>query len=46
MEVQSTGAETIVSACPGCEKNFKEAIKDKGKTLEVYDVVELLDQAT
>jgi Fe-S oxidoreductase len=45
-EAESTGAKAIVTACPGCEKNFTEAIKDKGKTLEVYDVVELLDQAT
>jgi Fe-S oxidoreductase len=45
-EAESTGAKAIVTACPGCEKNFTEATKDKGKTLEVYDVVELIDQAT
>ena len=46
MEAESTGAKAIVTACPGCEKNFSEAIKDKGNGLEVYDVVELIDQAT
>jgi Fe-S oxidoreductase len=46
IEAQTTGAEAIVTACPGCEKNFSEAIKDRGNALEVYDVVELIDQAT
>jgi Fe-S oxidoreductase len=45
-EAESTGAKAIVTACPGCEKNFSEAIKDMGNTLKVYDVVELIDKAT
>jgi Fe-S oxidoreductase len=45
-EAESIGVEAIVTACPGCEKNFSEAIKDEGNALEVYDVVELIDQAT
>jgi Fe-S oxidoreductase len=45
-EAESTGAKAIVTACPGCEKNFSEVIKERGGGLKVYDVVELIDQAT
>jgi Fe-S oxidoreductase len=45
-EAESTGAQAIVTACPGCEKNFSETIKENGKGFEVYDVVELIDQST
>lgn len=45
-EAESTGAEAIVTACPGCEKSFSEAIKDIGSTLQVYDVVELVYKST
>ena len=44
-EAESTGAEAIVTACPGCEQSFKEAVKEKGSHLEVYDIVELLEKA-
>jgi Fe-S oxidoreductase len=43
-EAESTGAKAIVTACPGCEKIFSEAIRGNG--FKVYDVVELIDQAT
>jgi Fe-S oxidoreductase len=44
-EAESTGAEGLVTACPWCIKNFNEAIKEKGSSLKVYDVVELLEKA-
>jgi Fe-S oxidoreductase len=44
-EAESTGAEALVTACPGCEQNFNEAIKESGSSLKVYDVVELLKKA-
>jgi Fe-S oxidoreductase len=44
-EAEATGAEAIVTACPGCEKSFGDAIKKSGSSLKVYDVVELLDKA-
>jgi Fe-S oxidoreductase len=44
-EAESTGAEAIVTACPGCEQSFKDAIKESGSSLKVYDVVELLAKA-
>jgi Fe-S oxidoreductase len=45
-EAEATGSEAIVTACPGCEKNFSEVIKAKGSALKVYDLVELIEKAT
>lgn len=44
-EAASTGAEAIVTACPWCEKTFKEAIAESGSSLKVYDIVELAENA-
>jgi len=44
-EAESTGAEAIASACPWCEKNFNEAIKESRRDLKVYDIVELVEKA-
>ncbi len=44
-EAESTGAEAIATACPWCEKNFNEAIKESGGGLKVYDIVELVEKA-
>jgi Fe-S oxidoreductase len=44
-EAKSTGAEWMVTACPGCEQNFRDAIKENGDNLKIYDVVELLERA-
>jgi Fe-S oxidoreductase len=44
-EAESTGAKAIVTVCPWCEKNFNDALKENGNTLEVLDVVELLERA-
>jgi Fe-S oxidoreductase len=41
-EARQTGAEAIVTGCPGCESSFNEAIKETGAGLKVYDVVELI----
>ena len=43
-EARDTGAEALVTACPWCIRNFKDAVKETGDTLKVYDVVELLEQ--
>jgi Fe-S oxidoreductase len=45
-EAESTGAQAIVTACPGCEKILSETIKENGDGFELYDVVELIEQAT
>ena len=44
-EAESTGAEALVSACPKCEKMFREAVEATGSRLKIYDVVELFEQA-
>jgi len=44
-EAKSVGAEAIVTACPWCQRNFKDAIAESGDNLEVYDVVEFMRQA-
>ena len=44
-EAGSTGAEVIATACPGCEKNFAEAVSAAGAKMKVLDVLELVEQA-
>jgi Fe-S oxidoreductase len=44
-EAESTGAEILVTACPGCERNFSDTLKASRNFLKVYDVVELLKAA-
>ncbi len=44
-EARQTGAEALVTACPGCERSFSDAIKENGSRLKVYDIVELLEKA-
>lgn len=44
-EAKSTGAEAMVTACPWCERNFNDAIKENGDGLKIYDVVEIVQQA-
>ena len=45
-EAKSTGAEAMVTACPWCKRNFKDALADSGDGLKILDIVELLEQAT
>lgn len=44
-EAESTGAEAIVSACPGCEQLFKNTVKNSKSGLKVYDITELFEKA-
>ena len=44
-EAASTGADAIVSACPWCERNFKDAMKDYDKKMKVFDIIELINQS-
>jgi Fe-S oxidoreductase len=44
-EAKDSGAEALVTACPWCIRNFRDAVQAGGDTLPVYDVVELLAQA-
>jgi len=44
-EAKKTGATAIATACPWCIKNFNETIAQKGSSIKVYDVIELLGKA-
>jgi Fe-S oxidoreductase len=45
MEAKGTGATALVTSCLWCEKNFKEAIKEYGENIEIYDIAEITAQA-
>jgi Fe-S oxidoreductase len=44
-EAKDTGATALVTSCPWCEKNFKDAIKESGEKIEVYDIAEIARKA-
>jgi Fe-S oxidoreductase len=44
-EAKATGAEALVSACPWCERNFRDAIGATGDAMRVYDIVDLVQKA-
>jgi Fe-S oxidoreductase len=44
-EAKATGADALVSACPWCERNFKDALSVLGEGVPVYDIVELVQKA-
>jgi Fe-S oxidoreductase len=44
-EAKNSGAEGIVTSCPWCIRTFKDSIEETGADLEVYDVVEILEQS-
>jgi len=41
-ELEETGAEAIVTACPFCETLLRRAVRQSGSKMRVYDVVELV----
>lgn len=44
-EAKGTGATALVTSCPWCERNFKDAIKEYGENIEVFDINEIAAQA-
>jgi len=44
-ELEETGAEAIVTACPFCKITLSKAIKQKGSKIKLYDIVELVAKA-
>ena len=44
-EARATGATTLVTACPWCERNFKDAVKEYGEKIEIYDIAEIASKA-
>jgi Fe-S oxidoreductase len=41
-EAKATGAEALVTACPWCVRNFKEALEEAEEEFPVYDIIELM----
>jgi Fe-S oxidoreductase len=41
-EAKATGAEALVSCCPFCATNLKDAIREKGEKMKFYDLTELV----
>ncbi len=44
-EAQATGADAIVSACPWCERNFKDVRKKTDSQMQVFDIIELIERS-
>jgi len=44
-EAKETGAGALVTACPWCEMNLRDAIESQGSAISCHDVVELIHQA-
>jgi len=44
-EAKATGAAALVTSCSWCERNFKDAIKEYGEKIEVYDIAEIARKA-
>ena len=45
VEAKATGAEALVTACPWCERNFRDALVAQGNDMKVLDIIELVQQA-
>ena len=40
-EAKETGATTLITSCSWCVRNFKDAVKEYGENIEIYDIAEL-----
>jgi Fe-S oxidoreductase len=44
-EAKDTGATALVTACPWCVRNFKDAVAEYGLDIEIYDISEIVAKA-
>ena len=44
-EANATGADAMVTACPWCKDNFTGTADEDGNTIDVLDIIELVQQA-
>jgi Fe-S oxidoreductase len=44
-EAKATGASALVTACPWCERNFVDAVRTSSDSMQVYDIVDLVQKA-
>ncbi len=45
-EAQASGASALVTSCPWCERNFKDAAKHYNMDIRIFDIVEILAEAS
>lgn len=45
-EAAATGADALATACPWCERVFKETAREAGLGLEIYDVADIVIKST
>jgi len=45
-EAEDVGADALVTACPFCYLNFRDAAREMGSKMEVVDLLKLLDSVT
>lgn len=45
-EAAATGADALATACPWCERVFKETARETGLGLEIYDVADIVIKST
>lgn len=45
-EAQAVGAEAIVTACPWCQRQFLDAVRETAVSMKVMDITELVGMAT
>lgn len=44
-EVQSVGANTVISGCPSCKLNISDAVVERGSPIQVLDISEIVARA-
>jgi Fe-S oxidoreductase len=44
-EALATGATALVTSCPWCERNFKDAAAQSDIDIEIYDIAEIACKA-
>jgi Fe-S oxidoreductase len=41
----TTGSDTLVTACPWCEYNFRNAVENTGAKMKINNITELIARA-
>jgi Fe-S oxidoreductase len=44
-EARATGATALITACGWCEKNFRDAVREYGQQIEIFDIAEVAAKA-
>lgn len=44
-EAKAVGAKALVSACPWCTRNFLDTVRETGESMEILDLIDLVQEA-